>query len=156
MSKTWKWADGDIVIDRNKGRALYIDGTEKASQDVAYFYMTITDVLRRVGCQLTNLDRLGRQAGMTKTVIQQEATDAVRRLQEWQVLDSSLTDAERIVSIEQFVVVQDSPVSFVFNMTIATATSDKVQVAYRIRLGQQFLGLTRRGLPGLVTDDNRP
>lgn len=156
MSKTWKWKDGDITVDRNKGRAIFITGTEKASQDVAHSLMTLTDVLRRIGCAITDLNQLGRQPGLTKMVIQQEATDAVYRLQQWQLLDGTITDAERILGVDQIVVVQDSPVSFVFNMTVATASSDKVPIAYRINLGQQFLGLTRRGLPGVVTDDNRP
>lgn len=149
-----KWADGDIVIDRNKGRSIYIQGTEKAAQDVAYSLLTANDSVRRIGCGLRNLEQLSRQPGMTKMRVQQEATDAVSKVQQWQVVDGTLSEAERITGIEQIQVIQESPTSIVFVMAVTTATNDIAQLSYRIRLGQQYQGQRRQRLPAyFVTDD---
>ncbi len=149
-----KWADGDIVIDRNKGRSLWIQGTEKASQDAAFSLLTATDTLRRIGCGLKNLENLSRQPGMTKMRVHQEATDAINRLQDWQTIDGTLSESERITGIEQIQVLQESPTSVVFNLTIVTATSDARQISYRVRLGQQYTGQRRQQLPGYFQTDD--
>lgn len=149
-----KWADGDIVIDRNKGRSLWIQGTEKASQDSAFTLLTATDNVRRIGCGLKNLENLSRQPGMTKMRVQQEATDAINRLQNWQTLDGTLSEAERITGIEQIQVVQESATSVAFNLVIVTATSDAVQISYRIRLGQQYNSQRRTRMPGFFQTDD--
>lgn len=155
MSKTWKFQDGDIVVDRNKGRAIWITGMEKATQDVAFTLMTATDLVRRIGCALHDLDNLSRQPQMVKMRIQQEVTDGVQRLMDWQALDSTITPAERLLGIDQVVVVQDGPNSYVFNATLSTADrGGQVPLSFRVLLGQQFRGQPRAPT-GFQTDDTR-
>lgn len=150
-----KWSDGDIVVDRNRGRSLYIQGTEKAAQDVAFGLLTATDPVRRIGCGLRNLEQLSRQPGMTKMRVQQEASDSVNRLQNWQAIDGTLTEAERITGIEQIQVIQESATSIVFIMSVKVAQEDVVQISYRILLGQQYTAKLRQSLPGYFqTDDS--
>jgi len=156
--KTVKWADGDMVIDRNVGRPFYIGGTRKAAQDVAHTLLQQTDEEHRIGCNISNFDERYSHSlansGMVKMLVQQEAQAGIDRLVAWQTSQSAfITAGERITGINELLVSNESPSEVIFYVSVRVETEDILQYAYRVRLGHQY-ALNQKGLP--LTDDTRP
>src|SRR4051812_2167951 len=109
MSSTIKFSDGDMVIDRNKGRAFTITGNQKLAQDIAYFLMTADDPVRNTGSALKTLERQFRENSLpgdqARVAVMNAVQTAMNRIRAWQEISSNLSPGEQLVRIEALQVV---------------------------------------------------
>jgi|TARA_R100000656_G_scaffold104176_1_gene76144 hypothetical protein len=163
MSKTIKKADGDIVLKDSDGRAYWVEGIEKLSQDSADALMTEYDSRRGFGSLLTdnlftNSPEFGGFGMITRGRIKSMVRDAVERLRDLQTKrPDQLSGFEAISDIGAIRVFQVSKTGYVFFVDIHPfAGPDKLTTSFTISLRHQLPPGARPNLPGsIVTDDTR-
>lgn len=159
MSTTIKFSNGDMVVDRNKGRAFTITGNQKLAQDIAYFLMSADDEIRNTGSKLKNIERQFRQNSLPGDAARVAIMDAIQtsmgRLRSWQEQTGNLSPGESLQRIETLNVVREDATAFLAMLAVMADTEDVLPQSYRISLAHQFVPNTEPGVPGFSTDDNR-
>lgn len=142
--KTLKCVDGDIAIPIATGRAYYVRGIEKAAQDVAYTLLSSVDPQRDIGSELKDLETNAKNSYLLPPVqngyVRQYVDASIRRLMRLQTTRLAQTPtSERITAIDSIQVFRmDSPTDVMFTVALQTATKDKLQDGYTLRLGHQL------------------
>lgn len=163
MAKTLQKMDGDLVLSSSNGRYVWIDGIQKATQEVADALMSEYDPERNWGSQLSSIEKLnGSKSGpaglINRGYIKTLVRDAIERLQLMQRKRPDQIDSyETIQSIGNVRVLQISRTGYVFFVDSQTAAGpDKLTSSFLVQARHQFLPGSKPNLPGsIVTDDMR-
>jgi len=127
MAKTIKISDGDIDINDN-GQASYIDGNRKAGQDVAACILVEFDPAKGFGSELATFE-LSNLQFVNSSVVQQLITDAIKRLQEKQRLESATTASEALEKIKILNIEMLTNGDVAFFLALETETGEEVSRA---------------------------
>lgn len=114
MSNTLRWSDGDIFIN-SAGRSEFVDGPDKAAQDLAEVLLQPLDALRDYGSELESLNvphPVSLFAG--KALISKKVDEAVQRLKRLQEQDPNAGPDETIDKINKLVVQEIASREFIF------------------------------------------
>lgn len=137
MSKTLRWADGDLYNDDATGKFDSVDEENKCAQDLAETLLTPLTTLRgrrkrMFGSELADINiPTGIAAMIGRGLIGTKVTEAVNRLKQLQQEDPASTPNERIAKIDRLYTEEIQPSVYAFWVACSTE-ADTMAPAQRI------------------------